>query len=52
VVTVKDLGDLSTFGALEEIGGGRREIGVDALAPERVVPLAVLLDELQLYRGR
>lgn len=52
VVTVKDLGDLSTFGALEEIGGGRREIGVDALALERVVPLAVLLDELQLYRGR
>lgn len=52
VVTVKDLGDLSTFGALEEIGGGRREISADALVLERVVPLAVLLDELQLYRGR
>lgn len=52
VVTVADVGDLAPFGALEEIDGGGREIGPDALALERVVPLTALLDELQLYRGR
>jgi hypothetical protein len=51
VVTVKDVGDLSTFGALTTIDGGRREIGPESLALERVLPLARFLDELQLYHA-
>jgi hypothetical protein len=49
VVTVKDLGDLSTFGALETIAGGTRAVPVERVTPDRVVPLHRLLDELQLY---
>ena len=49
VVTVKDLGDLGTFGALEVIQGGKRTVTADRVAAERVVPLTRFLDELQLY---
>jgi hypothetical protein len=49
VVTVKDIGDLSTFGGLEVVAGGRRPVAAERLVPERVVPLSRLLDELQLY---
>ncbi len=49
VVTVKDLGDLSTFGALETIQGGKRPIPAASVVLERVVPLSRFLDELQLY---
>jgi hypothetical protein len=49
VVTVKDLGDLGTFGGLEVIQGGKRVVTADLVAPDRVVPLSRFLDELQLY---
>jgi hypothetical protein len=49
IVTVKDVGDLSTFGALEVIPGGKRPVPVERVTLDRVVPLARLLDELQLY---
>ena len=49
VVTIKDLGDLSTFGALEIIAGGKRSIAASRVAVDRVLLLSRLLDELQLY---
>jgi hypothetical protein len=49
VVTVKEAGDLSTFGALETIPGGKRPVPVERIATDRVVPLSRFLDELQLY---
>jgi len=49
VVKVKDVGDLSTFGALETIPGGRRPVPTERVTIERVVPLTRFLDELQLY---
>lgn len=51
VVTVKDIGDLSTFIALETIAGQKRKISSGLLKLEQSMPLATLLDELQLYNG-
>jgi hypothetical protein len=49
VVTVKDVGDLSTYIALENIVGHKRRISSSFLTLEQSLPLATLLDELQLY---
>jgi len=49
VVTIKDLGDLSTFGALETIDGRRRAVPASSVTIDRVVPLHRLMDELELY---
>ncbi len=48
-VIVKDVGDLSTFGALETIAGGQRAVASNELALDRPVVLTELLDHLQLY---
>lgn len=48
-VTIKDLGDLRTFGALETIDGHGRVLPADALAIEEVHPLQSLLDLLQIH---
>ncbi|MER3523381.1 MAG: peptidase M14 [Ignavibacteria bacterium] len=49
VVTVADIGDLSTYTALETIVGGRRRLSSDAIVLEQKLPLSTLLDLLQLY---
>lgn len=49
VVTLKDLGDLSTYGALEVIQGGKRAVPAERVTVDRVVPLSRFMDELQLY---
>ncbi len=49
VVTIADVGDLSTYAALENIPGHQRRISSTAFALEQTLPLSHLLDELQLY---
>jgi hypothetical protein len=44
VVTVKEIGDLSTFTALENIEGFGRAVETTAVAIDRVQPLGELLD--------
>lgn len=52
VVTVKDIGDLSTYTALETISGHGRRIAASFLTLEQTIPLKTLMDELQLpYAG-
>ena len=48
-VIIKDLGDLSTFTALETIDGQKRRISSGALMLESSVPLQDLLDRLQIH---
>ena len=50
VVIVKDVGDLSTYTALRNIAGHKRNISSSFLTLESSLPLASLLDELQLPR--
>lgn len=52
VVTVKDIGDLSTYIALENIAGHKRQILSSFLTLEQSLPLATLLDELQLHHAK
>ena len=47
-VTIKEVGDLSTFGALESIAGIRRTIAGGELVLERTLSIQHLLDMLQL----
>lgn len=44
VVTVKEVGDLSTYSALENVEGFGRAVETTALAIDRVLPLGELLD--------
>jgi hypothetical protein len=48
VVTVKEIGDLSTHTALETIDGHKRRLSSSFLVLEQSIPLTTLLDELQL----
>lgn len=48
-IIIKDVGDLSTFGALETIDGGGRIVASSELTLERSLSLTALLDSLQLY---
>ncbi len=48
-VTVKEIGDLSTHCALEIIEGHKRPLSSSFLALEQSLPLATLLDTLQIY---
>ncbi len=49
VVTVKDIGDLSTYATLETINGNKRSIASSLLTLEQEIPLSGLLNALQLY---
>ncbi len=49
VVTVKEIGDLSTHCALETIDGNMRSLSSSFLTLEQSIPLATLLDALQIY---
>lgn len=49
VATVADIGDLSTFGALENIHANNRRISSTALRLDEEVLVSELLDRLQLY---
>lgn len=51
VVTIADIGDLSTYTALETIAGGRRRVSSDAIVLDQRLPLSTLLDLLQLYHA-
>ncbi len=48
VVTIKDLGDLSTFGALKTIDGSARVISTETFSLNQSMQLSQLLDILQL----
>jgi hypothetical protein len=48
IATIKDLGDLSTYGALKTIDGGVRTVRTEKLPLDKSLPLAELLDILQL----
>jgi hypothetical protein len=50
VVTIKDLGDLSTFGALKTIDGSARAVASGIFSLNGSMPLPKLLDILQLPR--
>ena len=49
MVTIKEIGDLSTSDGLEVIAGSGRRISPAILRVEKVLPLKDLLDALQLY---
>jgi hypothetical protein len=49
MVTIEEIGDLSTYGGLEIIDGGGRRISPSFLRVEKVLSLKDLLDVLQLY---
>lgn len=51
VVTVKEVGDLKEFGALETISAHGRKISATSLQLEETVPLSRILDLLQVYHG-
>ena len=48
LVTVKEVGDLSTHGALTTLDANSRTLPSGALAIDKVLPLVELLDQLQL----
>jgi hypothetical protein len=48
LATVKDIGDLSTFGALQVIDGGSRTLDTDVLPVNKSLPFKDILDILQL----
>jgi hypothetical protein len=48
VVTIKDLGDLSTFGALKTVDGSSRAINADQLVLNRSLPIRDMFNILQL----
>jgi hypothetical protein len=48
IVTVKEIGDLSTFGALQTMNGSARTVPADLLPLNATMPLGRLLDILQL----
>ncbi len=49
VVTIADVGDLSTYAALENIQGHKRHLSSTAFSLEQELLLSELLDRLQLY---
>jgi hypothetical protein len=49
IATIKEIGDLSTHVALQTLDGSARRISHSDLGIDRRVPLADLLDQLQLY---
>jgi hypothetical protein len=49
IVTVRDVGDLSTCPALEIIQGHKRKLASSFVAIDQSLPLPTLLDALQLY---
>ena len=49
VVTVKEIGDLSTCGGLETIDAHARNLSHSSLGIEKMLPLSNLLDALQLH---
>jgi hypothetical protein len=51
IVTIKDIGDLSTFVGLETIDASKRRLQSSFVVLEQNIPLATLLDELQIHRG-
>jgi hypothetical protein len=51
IVTIKDVGDLSTFIGLETIDAGKRRLNSSFIVLEQNIPLATLLDELQIHWG-
>ena len=51
VVTVKEIGDLHGFGALEPIDARGRRLAVGALALEQSLSLEHVFDLLQMYHG-
>jgi len=51
MVTVKEIGDLKDFGALEMISAHNRKISATSLQLEETIPLSRILDLLQIYRG-
>ncbi len=48
IVTIEDLGDLSTFGSLQTIDGAARTVTADHLPVSQSLPLSDILDILQL----
>lgn len=51
IVTMKDIGDLSTFVGLETIDASTRRLRSSFIVLEQNIPLETLLDELQIHRG-
>jgi len=51
VATIKDIGDLSTYGSLRWYDGGARTVKSDMLPMNASLPLQDILDLLQLPRG-
>ncbi len=51
IVTIKDIGDLSTFVGLETIDAHKRRLNSSFIVLEQNIPLATMLDELQIHRG-
>jgi hypothetical protein len=51
VVTVKEIGDLRDFGALEMISAHGRKISATLLQLEETILLSRILDLLQIYHG-
>jgi hypothetical protein len=49
VVTIEEIGDLSTCAGLETIAGHGRRVSHPAISVEKTLPLKSLLDVLQLY---
>lgn len=50
IAIIKEVGDLSTHAGLETLDGSARHVPQSLLVIERQLPLAELLDALQLYR--
>jgi hypothetical protein len=50
IVTMKDVGDLSTFVGLDTIDANKRRLDSSFIVLEQNIPLATLLDELQIHR--
>jgi hypothetical protein len=51
VVTVREIGDLREFGALETISAHGRRISATSLKLEDSIPLSQIFDLLQIYHG-
>jgi hypothetical protein len=48
IATIKDIGDLSTYGALQSVDGAARSVRADRLPVNQSMPLNNILDVLQL----
>ena len=51
IATIKEIGDLHTYAGLQTLDGSARRISTADVAVERRLPLADLLDLLQLYHS-